>query len=162
MIEHISIRNFRKFTEFKLSLRHGNIIVGPNNAGKSSILDALRILDACLRHARAGHPKLLDIEREGVFPGYELPPSAIPCGMDNITNNHSENDAIITYRHQNKNRLTVRLHPEHQIKFYINSPRTLQNGTKFRDAFPVDLVIVPTLAPLEGEEKYVEDRALQS
>src|SRR5690348_16137477 len=69
VIHHILLNNFRKFSNFALSLRKGNILVVPNNAGKSSILDALRILDACLRHVRTRNPSMLDMRGEGVFPG---------------------------------------------------------------------------------------------
>jgi hypothetical protein len=162
LIHHISLNNFRKFSNFALSLRKGNILVGPNNAGKSSILDALRILDACLRHIRTRNPSMLDIRGEGVFPGYELPHSAIPFGLVNVTHNYGDADAILNFRHGNQNRMTVRLHPERQTKFYINAQvGYLNTSSKFRNAFPINLVIVPTLAPLEADEKYVEDITVQ-
>ena len=39
------------FKTFVLNLRHFNILVGPNNAGKSTILAAFRILAAAIRKA---------------------------------------------------------------------------------------------------------------
>jgi predicted ATPase len=42
---------FKAFKRFNLSLRHFNILVGPNNAGKSTVLAAFRILAAGMRRA---------------------------------------------------------------------------------------------------------------
>jgi len=45
----VDFRRFKAFRAFSLQLRHFNILVGPNNAGKSTILAAFRILAAALR-----------------------------------------------------------------------------------------------------------------
>jgi predicted ATP-dependent endonuclease of OLD family len=40
-ISHISIRNFRTFREFDADFRDYNVIIGPNNTGKSNLLHAI-------------------------------------------------------------------------------------------------------------------------
>jgi len=60
MIDSIEIRNYRNLNELKInSLAHVNLITGKNNAGKSSLLEAvainaqngsIAILDAIIRH----------------------------------------------------------------------------------------------------------------
>ncbi|UWU78155.1 AAA family ATPase [Bradyrhizobium huanghuaihaiense] len=42
-ITHISIRNFRSIKSLELPLRSTTLLVGPNNSGKTAILDAVRI-----------------------------------------------------------------------------------------------------------------------
>lgn len=42
-ITHISIRNFRSIKSLELPLSSTTLLVGPNNAGKTAILDAIRI-----------------------------------------------------------------------------------------------------------------------
>ncbi len=81
MIERLEITNFRKFTRFSLRLRNGNILVGPNNSGKSSLLDAFRVLEACFRHARTRNPMLIEIPGQGIFDGYEVPESVLPFSL---------------------------------------------------------------------------------
>jgi ABC-type uncharacterized transport system ATPase subunit len=49
----VSFKRFKAFESFSLGLRHFNILVGPNNAGKSTILAAFRILAAAMRKASA-------------------------------------------------------------------------------------------------------------
>ena len=45
MLDQLSIRNFRMLSDFKVgSLGRVNLIVGRNNSGKSSVLEALRLL----------------------------------------------------------------------------------------------------------------------
>ena len=46
----VTFRNFKAFRNFSLSLRHMNVLVGPNNAGKSTALAAFRVLAAGLQH----------------------------------------------------------------------------------------------------------------
>jgi len=52
-ITSVRFRNFKAFKDFSVSLDHMNILVGPNNSGKSTIIGAFRALDAGLRKARA-------------------------------------------------------------------------------------------------------------
>jgi putative ATP-dependent endonuclease of OLD family len=42
-ITHVSIRNFRSIKSLDLPLRSTTLLVGPNNSGKTAILDAIRI-----------------------------------------------------------------------------------------------------------------------
>jgi len=44
MFTHLGLKNFRAFEELDLGLAPVTVLVGPNNAGKSSIISALRIL----------------------------------------------------------------------------------------------------------------------
>ena len=44
----VDFHRFKAFQSFRFRLRHFNILVGPNNAGKSTILTAFRILAAAM------------------------------------------------------------------------------------------------------------------
>ncbi|MHB1885363.1 MAG: AAA family ATPase [Acidimicrobiales bacterium] len=43
ILKSLTMTNFRKFTEHELPLRPISILVGPNNAGKSAAIEALRL-----------------------------------------------------------------------------------------------------------------------
>ena len=43
-IQSITLQNFKKFKNYEVICRPHNILIGRNNAGKSTILDALRIV----------------------------------------------------------------------------------------------------------------------
>ena len=98
MIVRLEITNFRKLTRFGLRLRSGNILVDPNNSGKSSIFfDGFRALEACLRNARTRNPTLIQIPGEGVFDGYEVPDSVLPFSLANSAYNYGDDDAILIF-----------------------------------------------------------------
>jgi hypothetical protein len=78
-LRQISFTTFKRFERFTVSCRAANVLVGPNNAGKSSILDALRILYGAHRYARRLRPRLINV-RDGQAIGYEIPSSSIPIG----------------------------------------------------------------------------------
>ena len=41
----LRIQGFRRFEDLRLRFKNGlNVIVGPNNAGKTAVVDALRVL----------------------------------------------------------------------------------------------------------------------
>lgn len=158
MIRTVELLNFKKFPKFTLRLQGGNILVGPNNSGKSSILDAFRILEACMRHAKTRNPKLLDIKGHGVFDGYELSESLLPFRIANATHNYDDDDAVLEFQLEDKTKAIIRIHQDRQTRFYIDrNGARFTTSTKFRNAFPVDIVIVPTLAPLEADEPCVAD-----
>jgi AAA domain, putative AbiEii toxin, Type IV TA system len=162
LITALQITNFRKFPAFSLRLRKGNILVGPNNAGKSSVLDAFRLLEACYRHAKTRNPRLIQISDGNVFQGYEIPDSVMPFSLANATHNYSDGDAILDFEHDTKAHAIIRVHPERQTLFYIDFPGgRLTTSSKFRKAFPIDLVIIPTLAPLEADELLVQPATVQ-
>jgi hypothetical protein len=161
LIIDLQLTNFRKFTSFHLRIRKGNILVGPNNAGKSSVLDAFRLLEACYRHSRTRNPSLIQIEGRNVFYGYEIPDTVLPFSLANIACNYSGEDAILDFEHSNKTHAYIRLNPDRPTKFYLDVGGRPSTSSKFRRAFPIDLIIIPTLAPLEAEEVWVRDETVQ-
>jgi len=58
-LTHLQLRNFRAFESEEIKLAPITIIVGPNNAGKSSILSALRVLSQTLQSVDPEVPLLL-------------------------------------------------------------------------------------------------------
>jgi len=161
-IQSIRVRNFKRFENFYLSARVGNILVGPNNSGKSSLLDALRVAQACLRSARTGAPKPVEVWNSSPVLGYVLPPASLPIPIANVATNYSAEDAVIEIRCQNGNTLVIRLNPERQITFYClaesDTPRT---SRAFREAIPLDLIIVPPLGPFEETEGIVTEETIR-
>ena len=162
MIDQISVHNFRRLRNFSLRLQHGNILVGPNNAGKSSLLDALRLLDACYRQTRTQNPRPMSIKDGGTYYGYEIGANSLPFALANVTINYSDSDAVIEFRFNTKVRAVILLHPDRSTRFYIDAPGGTPNtSSKFRKMLGVDIVIVPTLAPLEADENYVADETVR-
>jgi len=153
MISSISIKNFKRFSKFSIKVKAGNILVGPNNSGKSSILDSLRLLNSALKFSKRKTPQVINT-KSGYFSGYEIPESVLPFDIANITKDYNDDDAEIIFEHENGAYAHILMHPTRSVRFYIDfAGKRLPTSQKFSEAFPIDLVIVPTLGPLDAEEK---------
>jgi predicted ATPase len=83
----VRLRRFKAFREFSLEIKRFNVLVGPNNAGKSTILAAFRILAAALRKAGARKATLVR-GPHGTVPGYDVELSSISVAEENIFFNY--------------------------------------------------------------------------
>ena len=81
MLSKLSITNFRCFENHRIDFRRFNIIVGKNNVGKSTIVDALKLLANVCRYAS---------HRDGY-----LQERDIPFPQVNLRYNYEEKDTII-------------------------------------------------------------------
>jgi recombinational DNA repair ATPase RecF len=66
----IEVKNFKKFDRYSVTCGGLNILTGPNNAGKSTILDALRIASDVLKFASYRKPAPISCNGDIVF-GFE-------------------------------------------------------------------------------------------
>lgn len=76
MIKKLIIKNFRCYENTTISFNGTSILVGKNNAGKSTSIEALKIISSVTRKYRTLHfvapPKWVkNIEDHGVFPNVE-------------------------------------------------------------------------------------------
>jgi len=55
MLDQIHIRNYKSLRDVTLDLRAFNVLIGPNNAGKSNVFDCLRLLSELTRYQQ-GEP----------------------------------------------------------------------------------------------------------
>ncbi|HHQ4520516.1 TPA: AAA family ATPase [Aeromonas veronii] len=104
-ISSIKFTNFKALRDYSVSLSDTNILVGPNNAGKSTIISAFRILDVALRKARR-----LNAERVPFFDGrtgfgHRVPEQSISLSLENVATDYNEEDSKIEFRLTNKNKL---------------------------------------------------------
>lgn len=161
-LSSIILADFKKFTHFTVSCRPANVLVGPNNAGKSSVLDALRLLSDVIRYTRQSTPTIQDQETDGVCSTYTIPTRALSIPVANVVRNYGNDFARIEYRISNGVRLVLRLHPENGCFSYLVShgapPRT---SVAFRREIDLDVVVVPTLSALEDDENYVTDETVR-
>ena len=97
MLLELKLRNFRGFAAHRLPLRDLTVIVGKNNAGKTTLVEALRLLSVVVSryknltyrrppawtelpiHEYGVAPSLrnLEINFQGIFHGYSDPPATI-------------------------------------------------------------------------------------
>lgn len=164
-ITSIRFRNFKAFRLYSTSLRRVNILVGPNNCGKSTILGSCRVLSAAIRHARARSPEWMNVAGQELL-GYHISPEVIPISLENVHTDYNEEDSTVDFRVSNGNQLRLYFSTDRECYLLPKSERAVRRPTDFKREFPLTIGVVPVLGPLEHNEPIVEpetvSRSLQT
>ena len=156
----VRFRHYKAFKNYSLSLQHFNTLVGPNNAGKSTILGAFRILAEGLRKARSKNPVLLP-SPQGQSLGYLLELNEIPIAIENIFFDYDESEpATVTFRLSNGNSLLLFFpEPGACSLFCETQGNAVTSTTQFKSQFDVSIGFVPILGPVEHNEPLFQKEA---
>lgn len=158
----VRFRNFKALREFSLSLRDMNVLVGPNNSGKSTILSAFRVLSAGLRKANSRKPEFVRSPDGGQRYGYRLFEDVMPISMENIHTNDSDEDTTIRFRLSNKNEILIYFPADGGCVMIPESAgRGITGPATFRSSFPVEVGIVPVLGPVEHRERIIAEETVR-
>jgi energy-coupling factor transporter ATP-binding protein EcfA2 len=151
-ITRVDFDNFKALENYSLSLEQVNIIVGPNNAGKSTVLSAFRALDTTLRAIRSRAPTRIyfdDVSRIG----YRVPDSSFPIALENVHTNYQSTASRITFTLSNRNKLQLIFPAEGGcVLVPVVDGQTISNAASFKRCFPISLTVVPVLGPVEHNE----------
>src|SRR5262249_5041347 len=132
--------------------------VGPNNAGKSTILDAFKALDGALKYARRFNAKIIGGRRGRGLRGYVIPRSVIPINLANIHSDYRDVETRATFALENGNKLDLIFGEDGQCMLLLDEERTnTRNTIEFARNFPVRILSIPTLGPFEEEEQFLTD-----
>ena len=160
-ITSVQFRNFKALESFSIALDRMNILVGPNNSGKSTVIGAFRVLAMGLRRASARSPELL--ETRNIARGYRMPRTSLPITLENAQTDYRDVEATVTFRLTNGNRLILSFTKEDDD--CILYPETTEGGTvtsvaTFKREFPISLSVVPVLGPVENREQIVTKKTV--
>lgn len=74
-IRRVRIHNFKRFEQLDVQLRPFDCLVGPNNCGKTTLLQALALFDFCMHHCVSSKNGDLELRRRTISPEefYVLP-----------------------------------------------------------------------------------------
>jgi len=123
-ITSVEFRSFKAFRHYSVKLQHMNILVGPNNCGKSTIIGAFRALVAGIRHARAKRPELVP-GPDGQRYGYRISEENLPISIENVHTDYGDTDTTVTFRISNGNKLLL-FSPKMAAAFcYLTRPVSL-------------------------------------
>jgi hypothetical protein len=156
----VDFYRFKAFSQFTLHLRHFNILVGPNNSGKSTILAAFRILAAAMRKASTRKPDAIRGPHGDTF-GYTVDLSTISVAEENIFYNYDDSEpATISFKLSNQNELLLYF-PERDTCYLIAESRTRRVSTPavFKSQFDCAVGFVPILGPVEHNEQLYQKEA---
>jgi len=150
----VDFSRFKAFRGFSLQLRHFNILVGPNNSGKSTILTAFRILAAGIRKANTRRAEVIR-GPQGRTLGYAIDLRPISVAAENIFYNYDESEiATIRFLLSNNNELLLYV-PEQGTCYLIPDAqgKSITTTTGFKSQFNCPIGFVPILGPVEHNER---------
>ncbi len=155
----VEFTRFKAFKRFRVNLKHFNVLVGPNNSGKSTILAAFRILASALRTANARKPIPIG---DSLGYGYNVDLSSISVAEENIFHNYeSESGAEITFHLSNRSTLSLVFPADGGCHLIAETQgRRPPSPSIFKRAFNCPIGFVPILGPVEHhEEAYARETA---
>lgn len=159
-ITSVRFRNFKAMRDFSLRLSHLNVLVGPNNCGKSTILGAFRVLSAGIRRAASKSSSIVT-GPDGPQQGYPISPDELPISLENVHSDYSDKPSTVTFRSSSGRELAlffreradgVMIMPERD---YASTRPSL-----FRELYPVAVGVVPVLGPVEHEEELLLEQTV--
>lgn len=160
-ITSIRFRNFKSLHSYVVSLQEMNVLVGPNNSGKSTIISSLRILEVALRRAKAKSAERVRLPGGGQGYGHHLSLKQLSVSLENVATNYNSEDSSIEFRLSNKNKLHLYFPSDGGCTFYWETEGTpITTAGRFASAFPISVQVVPVLGPLEHKEAYVTEQTV--
>lgn len=174
MIRHISFTRFRGFERLSAILVPHAYIVGPNSAGKSTILEAVAFAELCLQRARRLRSNSTAFHDGQQRYTYSLPPS-LEDEEDPVRYDFGSHETRVRLKWVDGSVITI-VWPEEsdddqglQDKngyFYLEASGGAQvfSVQSAKKHFPAETIVVPVVTPLDRVEdiknvKYIEARA---
>jgi energy-coupling factor transporter ATP-binding protein EcfA2 len=156
-ITSVEFRSYKAFRHYSLQLQQMNILVGPNNSGKSTVIGAFRLLANALRHARSRQTQYLIGPRGRRYYGYVLPAEDLPVSIENVHTDYAETDSVINFRLSNGNNMQLYFPRSGGILLLLDPVgKDVRTTASFKNAYPINIAAVPVLGPLEHEEDFVQ------
>ena len=160
-ITSVRFERYKAFRSFSVSLQRMNILVGPNNCGKSTIIRAFRVLDMALRQARAKRAERISHDGHLVW-GHRLSEDRLPISLENVHTDYEETDARVTFRCSTGNSLVLVFPADGGCILIPDAQgRDCHTPGNFRNRFPIDIQVVPELGPLEDEESVLTEHTIR-
>lgn len=146
---------YKGLGDYSLRLAHMNILVGPNNCGKSTVLGAYRVLMQGLRRARSSHAERLR-GPSGRRAGWRLPDEAPPISAENIHTDYADIDTKVEFKLSNRGQLTLFFPADGGCFLFADSIEGEVTGPRELNRYlPISLVVIPVLGPVEHQERLV-------
>lgn len=159
-ITSVHFKRYKAFANFKISLQDFNVLVGPNNAGKSTIIGVFRILAEGLRRARSRKAEL--VQANGIRRwGHRFNIADLPISSENIFHDYDESEpAEVTFRLSNGNKLILHF-PEPGSCFLLPDSEggKVDSPATFKQKFDISVGFVPILGPVEQHELLYQEEA---
>ena len=161
-ITSVKFRNFKALRDYSVSLQRMNVLVGPNNSGKSTILSAFRVLEQGLRTARSRSASSVRTHTGHTSKGHILSESTMPISLENVHSDYTDADSVIEFRYSGGNKIYLFFPADGGVTMYWDTAqRTPTSPGTFTKMFPDIIQTIPILGPVEQHEPVVIDETVR-
>lgn len=166
MIAEIHLENYRCFRKHKITFGRLSIIVGENNAGKTTLVEALRLVAAVTQRYRFlpyhPGPDWSDIPKRE----YGIAPSLRNFGMsfESLFNHYGNPPAVVRAIFDNGCQVKIYLHGPERVHAVITDPRgkILKSKQQANETILPLVGIMPQVAPLAKQEVVLDEDYVRS
>lgn len=157
MLKSLTLENYRCFNHHQITLKDVSIIVGKNNAGKSTLIEALRLLSLVANRYKhlslSNVPDWLDVPfyYKGVSPSLK----GIEFSCESIFHLYQEPPAVITAEFANKSKIKLYIGSEGKLHavFIGANGKALTTRDQIAKLKLTPIFILPQISPVLKDEK---------
>lgn len=160
-IEKLSLTAYKSFKNFTVRFGDNAFLIGPNNAGKSTLIESIRGTAAMLRWASIRRPEFTTRDKGDLVWAYRVRPDVLGIEIENLRHQFHGAEARLELELSNGSVVTAVWPelddngvPEEKPFFFVR-----KKGTLFRGGQPAtwrenyfEIGIVPTLSPVNRRE----------
>ena len=166
-LEKIQLRNFKCFSNHTVYFNNITVAVGQNNAGKTTMIEALRILGlATARFKNAvsysNRPEHLSEYLPLAIKGIKVSAKAIDIDLERVFYRYGGPPAIVSGYFSNEVYIKVFVYSETELfaVFYFKG-KNISSKSKVNSIGVPDVRVLPQITPLQKKEQYVTKETLQ-
>ncbi|MBL9175314.1 MAG: AAA family ATPase [Verrucomicrobiales bacterium] len=161
MLKTVTLKNFRCFKDHTIELENKTLIVGKNNAGKSTCIEGLRLVSLVTERLGSLHlhppPSWTDLPRRaaGVSPSLE----SIEIHGSSLFHNYGEPPAVVSAKFDHGSSVDVHIGPDlalHAV-IYDQDGEPANKRSSITAARIPRVSILPQISPLIETELVLED-----
>ncbi len=156
MLVQLRLQNFRCFNDHIVPFRPCTIIVGRNNAGKSTLVDALRLVSIVTARYRTlafrSAPDWADIPAREV--GLSPSIDGMEFNVQNLFHRYGEPPAVVTATFSNGSSTKIYIGPAGKLHVVLIDAdgRIIRNRASAPEGFLPRVEIMPQVAPVQRSE----------
>lgn len=167
VIKSITLKNFRGFRDHTVELNSFCLLIGPNNAGKTTIVEALRIVSAALARSSSANfstaPQLIGPDVTG--PVYRFSLDTLDIESRGLHYNYQSGDpAIIKLRYNNNCQVVVAVGEglaDAYCQLLLPGEKKIHSQAQARKSNFRQIFVMPPVGALLVEETHRDKRYLK-
>lgn len=157
----VRIRNYRCFNDHTIDFRGRTIVLGRNNAGKSTLIEAIRLISIALVRFRnpITVPSPVWLRNHEPGPGIRMDLDRIGISTNTIFHRYGDPPAIISANFEDRSSLDLFIDADgdaHAV-FLASDGSIVRNKRDARATHIPVVSILPQITPLEREEKILSE-----